>query len=329
MPRRTACALGKPGRGVRRDKAGDENLRIYIEHFGLACESAGMSDAAVPNCAIVVPTKDRQPLLERLLETAHRQLAGAPVPTEIVDDGSAQPVRLAEAEGLRVHRTTGLGPAAARNTGWRAADAEWIVFLDDDVVPEPGWWTAVEAALAAADARGLVAVEGRVVTEPVDSLYERSVERSSGGWGLTCNVLYRREALEAVGGFDVDFPSPHCEDLDLFFRISERGETQFDERMTVRHFKRPFGFKSAWRRGQWGGSEIRLASKHPGVFTTPAWIPLRALPLALSVIDWVGIFRLERRPLAPKRLARLLALAVVQCCASATSGLRRRPRRAV
>jgi glycosyltransferase involved in cell wall biosynthesis len=34
---------------------------------------------------------------------------------------------------------SGRGAARARNMGWRRAHAVWIVFVDDDCVPQPGW----------------------------------------------------------------------------------------------------------------------------------------------------------------------------------------------
>src|SRR5688500_11229213 len=37
------------------------------------------------------------------------------------------------------------GPAAARNAGWRASETDWIVFLDDDVVPEADWLIRLRA----------------------------------------------------------------------------------------------------------------------------------------------------------------------------------------
>jgi len=45
----------------------------------------------------------------------------------------------------------GRGPAAARNTGWRAARHDWIAFLDDDVLPDPDWLDRLGTDLIEAD----------------------------------------------------------------------------------------------------------------------------------------------------------------------------------
>src|SRR5690606_38106253 len=51
------------------------------------------------------------------------------------------------------------GPAAARNLGWRAAEAPVIAFTDDDCLPQPGWLREGLAALGdAAGATGRIEV---------------------------------------------------------------------------------------------------------------------------------------------------------------------------
>ena len=89
--------------------------------------------------AIVIPTTGR-PGLARLVAAAD----GDPSPSCIViaDDRRAAAAELdlpATTAPLVVVRTHGHGPAAARNAGWRAADADWIAFLDDDVAIPLDW----------------------------------------------------------------------------------------------------------------------------------------------------------------------------------------------
>jgi histidinol-phosphate phosphatase family protein len=125
-----------------------------------------------------------------------------------------------------VLRGAGRGPAAARNLGWRAAAAEWIAFLDDDVLPPKDW-----ARLLAADLRELspavAASQGRVSVplpggrRPTD--WERNVAALESARWISADMAVRRTALEAVGGFDERFPRAYREDTDLALRLLRGG----------------------------------------------------------------------------------------------------------
>src|SRR3954471_15899445 len=113
--------------------------------------------------SLVVPTVGR-PSLEVLLDVL--AAVGGPRPAELVlvDDRPTGAPLAPDRPGLppvRVVRTGGGGPAAARLLGWRTARAGWIAFLDVDVVPDPDWYAGLAAGLAAlpADAAG---TQGRV-----------------------------------------------------------------------------------------------------------------------------------------------------------------------
>jgi GT2 family glycosyltransferase len=122
------------------------------------------------------------------------------------------------------------GPAAARNRGWRASAGGIILFTDADCVPEPDWAERLmEAILEGADAaKGVYSHGGRRV---VQRLAQVEFEERYGllGRGETVDMVdtysagYRREALESVGGFDETFPVPDHEDVDLSYRLAERG----------------------------------------------------------------------------------------------------------
>jgi glycosyltransferase involved in cell wall biosynthesis len=69
---------------------------------------------------------------------------GVPAPARIVvaDDrrnATSERDLPATAAPLTIVRTKGRGPAAARNAGWQAADADWIAFVDDDVAVPADW----------------------------------------------------------------------------------------------------------------------------------------------------------------------------------------------
>src|SRR3954452_13771216 len=87
--------------------------------------------------SVVVPTIGR-PSLMTLLRALDEGIGADPDEVVVVDDrpDAAEPLALPPVGlDLRIVRSGGRGPAAARNVGWRAASSPWVAFLDDDVVP--------------------------------------------------------------------------------------------------------------------------------------------------------------------------------------------------
>jgi GT2 family glycosyltransferase len=114
---------------------------------------------------------------------------------------------LSEAGTLRaISVPAGTGsPARQRNLGWRAAAGELIAFTDDDCRPEPHW---LESLVAAARRAPGGIVQGATRPDPL----ERGVLAAPhvrtmwidpvGPYAQTCNILYPRELLERLDGFD-------------------------------------------------------------------------------------------------------------------------------
>ncbi|HEV7751897.1 MAG TPA: glycosyltransferase, partial [Baekduia sp.] len=118
------------------------------------------------------------------------------------------------------------GPAAARNLGWRATTAPWVAFLDDDVIPPPGWRAELAADLTGlgsrvAGSQGRIRVPMARGTAPTD--WQRNVSGLEHARWATADLAFRRAALEAVGGFDERFPRAYREDSDLGLRLAARG----------------------------------------------------------------------------------------------------------
>jgi GT2 family glycosyltransferase len=210
--------------------------------------------------SVVIATRDRRELLERVVGQLLGQLGGDDELIVVDDSTSAHVLGEVLDPRVRVMRSGGRGPATARNLGWRAAGGEVIAFTDDDVLVDPGWLTAIRTRFVSAP--DLVAVEGRTVSRPFDYLYEYSVDSHDALNGLTCNVGYRRAALEQISGFDEGFRFAHCEDVDLFLRARSVGRVEFAEHMLVEHEPRPVTPAQFARRAGWLASERRLFSKH-------------------------------------------------------------------
>lgn len=96
-------------------------------------------------------------------------------------------------------------PSRQRNIGWRMARGELVAFTDDDCRPEPAW---LERLLAASRDSPEAIVQGRTRPEPL----EREILRAPhvrtltidpvGPYAQTANILYPRDLLDRLGGFD-------------------------------------------------------------------------------------------------------------------------------
>jgi HAD superfamily hydrolase (TIGR01662 family) len=201
-----------------------------------------------PTVSVVVPTTGR-PSLRVLLDA----LVTDPPPGEVllVDDRrepegpllpDGPPPELAGR--VRVLRGRGAGPAAARNAGWRGARAEWVAFLDDDVVPDPDWSARLCEDLdglgpEVAGSQGRLRVPLPKDRRPTD--WERNVKGLEGSRWITANIAYRRPVLEEVGGFDERFPRAYREDADLGLRVTAAGYRIVRGRRSVAHPVVPAG----------------------------------------------------------------------------------------
>ena len=191
------------------------------------------SGPTTDDVALVVPVKDGAEDLGRAIGTAGP--VGAVV---VVDDGSTDPGAVATAAGpeatvLRHERS--LGPAAAREAGWRSTATPFLAFVDADTAATTGWLerllphfvdptvgaVAPRVRSTAGDAPGWLA-RYEAARSPLD-LGPRSAAIRPGSrvpYVPTAALVVRREALEAVGGFA---PALRVgEDVDLVWRLHPR-----------------------------------------------------------------------------------------------------------
>ncbi|MEU9845188.1 HAD-IIIA family hydrolase [Actinomadura sp. NPDC048032] len=229
------------------------------------------------SCTVVIPTIGRPSLRVTLhaLLTALRDGAGlAPHEIIVVDDrpapGAPLPLPPPAGQRIRVIRSGGRGPAAARNAGWRAATTEWIAFLDDDVVPEAKWPARLAADLAALppEAGGS---QGRVsVPPPQDGRAPTDWERNTAGladadW-ITADMAYRRGLLAELGGFDERFRRAYREDADLALRAMDAGHGLVLGERRLTHPVRPAGFWASVRAQAGNADDVLMWRVHG-----PSW----------------------------------------------------------
>jgi glycosyltransferase involved in cell wall biosynthesis len=227
-----------------------------------------------PVVSVVVPTYRRASFLPGLFAALEAQVGAPGFELVIVDNASTDGTWATLADlaaqtriPTQVLRTDeNRGPAPARNLGWRNARGPLIAFTDDDCLPQPEWVAAVADGLAEADV-----VQGRTLPNPDQAAscgpFSRSVTvTAADGLFATCNVGYRRETVERVGGFDEAFRLLAGEDTDLAWRAMAQGaRTSFRPDALVYHQVRPMSFAAAIR-DSWRWQDLALAIKrHPGL----------------------------------------------------------------
>lgn len=195
-----------------------------------------------PYFSVVVPTYNRLARLQHVIAAFERQA----YPTDayeviVVSDGSTDGTEAY----LEAHRSTiqlrwltqaNQGPAAARNAGVRAAVGEFILFVDDDVVPEPQ--LLEEHARSHQEAEREVVVLGPLLTPEgfemapwvrweQEMLMKQYSAMLRGDWDATARQFYtgnaslRRSHILAAGSFDESFR--RAEDVELAYRLASNG----------------------------------------------------------------------------------------------------------
>jgi cellulose synthase/poly-beta-1,6-N-acetylglucosamine synthase-like glycosyltransferase len=230
-------------------------------------------DPGVPpsDVTLVIPGRNARATVDACLASVVPMLDDGTLQEIIfVDDGSTDGTgELVARFPVTCLRGPGAGAGAARNLGWRAATTPLIWFIDSDCVAEPD---ALTTLLPALDDAGVGAAGGSYGNMRPGSLlatliHEEIVERHMAMPGevnflATFNVLYRRAALEQVGGFDERFLK--AQDAELAFRVKRAGwRLRFDRRSQVKHFHQEELWKYLkvqWQQGYW---RALLYVEHP------------------------------------------------------------------
>jgi len=185
-----------------------------------------------PSFTVIIVTCDRPELLEGTMRALARQTL-QPFELIVVDHGPSDRTRLlARREGARYIPAPESTLAWARQAGVSAAGGDIVAFTDDDCLPDPEWLAHLVQAFRADPS--LAGVQGRTVGEagPVGS-HAIDVARLDPLY-QTCNIAYRRAALQRAGGFDLRFTG-YFEDTALGARVLEYGPIGFAEDVLVTH----------------------------------------------------------------------------------------------
>ena len=199
-----------------------------------------MTDPNKIRTTVIIPNYNGKKYLEDCL-TFLKRCKGTEFHTIVVDDastdGSCEMVRdrFPRVELIRLSQNGGF--AHAVNVGIDASKTEFVLLLNNDTVPEPGFVDALEKTIAkskrcfSASAKMLSMHEPEVIDDCGDLYcalgwaFARGKGESSARFTAPAGIfsacggaaIYRRKVLDKIGGFD-DLHFAYLEDVDVGYR---------------------------------------------------------------------------------------------------------------
>jgi glycosyltransferase involved in cell wall biosynthesis len=257
----------------------------------------GLDRSGFPSLTIAICTRNRPVELRRCIESIREMLClhchlSSQVDVLVVDNApSDDSTSRAVAEYSNVNYVLEKKPGLdfARNRAVQAATGDLLAFVDDDAVVDRFWIEGlVEAWAANPDAS---AFTGPVLPYELDTRAQITFEEmggfgndfnrarfgreqansssypcGAGMFGCGCNMVFLRETLIALGGFDdaldTGAPLPGGGDLDMFYRIVRAGHPLVREpRLMVLHQHRRDYAKLRHQMWTWGLGCMAYVSK--------------------------------------------------------------------
>jgi len=228
-----------------------------------------------PRISVVVALHNAAATLEDCLSSLE-ELQYPDYEVIVVNDGSTDDsARIIERFPFRSITTENSGVSASRNRGWEAATGDIVAYIDSDARADPDWLSYLATVFLDSP---VGAVGGPNPVPPEDGWVAQCVYRSPGGPTQVmfddesaehvpgCNMAFRRDVLEQIGGFDPMFRHAG-DDVDVCWRILEQDwRIGFSPSAVVWHHRRP-SVRAYWKQQVgYGVAESLLERKHPNKF---------------------------------------------------------------
>ncbi len=298
------------------------------------CETSSKRPGPV-SVSLIVPVYNGGEAFQKCLLSLQAMVA-AVAECIVVDDGCSDgSAERARGTGARVVSTPRArsGPALARNLGAQAANSEWLFFVDADCSVHSNALEVVQRTIEAHP--GVAALVGSYDTLPTAPnllsqyknlahhlTHQAAPEEGFTMWGA-CGLI-RRDVFWQLGGFDENYGRPCIEDIELGYRLAEKGHRiRMCPDLQVTHHKvwRPWGLLRTevldraipWSelilsRGRMDNAlnidrrarvRVALAGLLPvlallGVWWRPAWWLLALGAGLLLTLDWPLLSQLAR-----------------------------------
>ncbi len=177
--------------------------------------------------SVIIPTCNRNDLLSKCLDRfspSVQTINTADYEVIVTDDSEQyQAKQFVEENYQWVKWVPGpkKGPAANRNNGAKKAQGEWLIFIDDDCLPDEEILSVYQKSIL--NNEKILVFEGCIKADREQrNLAEESPVNETGGYLWSCNFMINKNLfLNSLNGFDEKFPYAAMEDVELDYRIKQ------------------------------------------------------------------------------------------------------------
>ncbi len=184
--------------------------------------------------SVIIPSRPDDPHLRNCLSVLFSAIT-AEMEVIVVADGW-QPKGIGmgiKKQKFRIIPVEKQGPAGCRHHGALHARHEWLCFLDSDVLVHENTFVDAFSLLEENGDDGLVGSYDDTPTDPAlvsrfrNLLHHYHHQQNAGMSGVFWGAftIVRKSAYVEVGGFDPSFDAASVEDIDLGYRLSDKGFT--------------------------------------------------------------------------------------------------------
>ncbi len=183
---------------------------------------------------VIIPAYNAEKTIKKCLESLMEQDCAEEFEVIVIDDGSndSTPQIVSGFSSVKVISQKNAGPAAARNKGASEAGGEIILFTDSDCCPMQNWISEMLRPFKenpeVAGVKGAYKTRQREITARFVQLeyedkYSYMLRDEYIDFIDTYSAGFRKKVFLEMNGYDTDFPVACAEDVELSYRLSNRG----------------------------------------------------------------------------------------------------------
>lgn len=244
--------------------------------------------------SVIIPSYNSEKTIQKTVLAIKNQ-QGLDIPPEIivVDDGSKDKSLnlLNKIDGIRVITQNNSGPATARNKGAKIAKGDILVFTDSDTVPHYDWLKKLVEPFYSTT--NIVATTGTYSIENKESKlaqliqseieYKHSNYKDFVAFGGSYNFAIKKDLFEEIGGFNEEYRYASGEDVDICYKILNKGyKIRFVKDAVVGHFHPEKLYKYLITQLKHGFWRAKLYYDHPNKATGDDYTGLKEIIETLS-----------------------------------------------